>query len=76
MIFVWYAIIFILLGVLVLGNIIISEIAKFVVYINDSEPYFNSFWFAVFVYFIGFLASIALSYLILIFINKVCENML
>ena len=65
-----------LISALILANMLLSEIAKFVVYINDSEPYFDSFWFAVFVYFLGFLASVVLSYIAYILIQKICENML
>ena len=76
MVILGWSLIFILTRALILGNMLLSEIAKLLVYINDCEPYFDSFWFAVFIYALGFLVSLVLSYIAYILIQKICENML
>ena len=76
MVYLGWSLIFILTSALILGNMLLSEIVKLLVYINDCEPYFDSFWFAVFIYALGFLASLVLSYIAYILIQKICENML
>lgn len=76
MVILGYIFIGILLCTAIIGNELISEVVLLSISINDSEPYFNTFLFAVIMYLLGFLVSLLFSYVIFVLVYKVCENML
>lgn len=76
MVFLGYVFMGILLCSLVFGNILIGEVVKLSININDCEPYFDTFIFAIVMYLLGLIVSLLFSYVIFTLIYKICDNML